>query len=105
MAYSSLPFFVLGTLSVLVVVFLLAVIRTLDSGGEKAMASFQLHPEAVVRDFQLFLGASIVLIAGFVSFLAAGVTGSMVLLNLGRAAAAIYIAGGLYILYRWWRRF
>lgn len=105
MEFSSIPFFILGSLSVLVVVFLLRVIRTLNRAGEKAMASFQLNPGAVVRDFELFLGGSVVLFGAFASFLGAGLTGSTLLLNVGRAGAAIYIAIGLYILYRWWRRF
>lgn len=90
-----------GVLTFSAVLFL----RTLRANSEKAMASFQLHPEDASFEFRLLYRAVLMEFGAFVVYAAGGFLEISWLLNAGRAISSVFLVVSLYVALKWWRWF
>lgn len=96
---------VLGSLGLFTGIVASLALMSIWSGSEKAMASFQLKPEAGKNDFRILLLGNVMMLGGFLVYAAGGYMDSENLLNLGRLTAAVYTLFPMTVFARWWRRF
>lgn len=97
--------FLLSLLGLGVAAFSVRFLKQLNENSDKAMASFQLHPDEAVSEFKLLFYGVILEFFAFVIYGIGGLMDMMVLLNVGRAMSAVFILIGLKISLNWWRRF
>jgi hypothetical protein len=79
--------------------------KKLDENTEQAMASFQLHPDEAVSEFNLLFYGVLIEFLAFIIYGIGGFMDMMILLNVGRVMSTVFIVIGLKISLNWWRRF
>lgn len=97
--------FTLAFLGLAVAAFSMKFFQILRENSDKAMASFQLHPEEAEKEFRMMYYGFIIEFFAFVIYGIGGYIDMMVLLNVGRVISAIYILISIKIAVNWWRRF
>ncbi|MFB6174455.1 MAG: hypothetical protein ABEJ87_00580 [Candidatus Nanohalobium sp.] len=102
---SAVLSFLLAFLGLAVAVFAVLFLRMTRENSDKAMTSFQLHPEEAVKEFKLLYYGVILELVAFVIYGIGGAVGMTSLLNIGRVISAVFILLGLKISVKWWRRF
>ncbi|MFB6180397.1 MAG: hypothetical protein ABEJ93_00825 [Candidatus Nanohalobium sp.] len=97
--------FLLSLLGLAVAAFAARFLKMLKEEGDKAMASFQLHQEEAVREFNLLYMGTFGEFAAFFVYGVGGLYESTMLMNIGRVLSVCFIGIAVYIALKWWRRF
>lgn len=97
--------FLLAALGLGVAAFAAVFLKLVRNNSEKAMASFQLHPEETVSEFRMLYFGLILEFTAFVIYGVGGLLNEIVLLNLARTISVVFILVGMKISLNWWRRF
>lgn len=79
--------------------------RELNTETDTAMAKFQLSPEKAVREFELLLSGTALMMMGFFAYMLGGYFEASELLSIGRIIAVTFALIPITTFYRWWRRF
>lgn len=98
----SVLFAVFSTVLAVQSYFLLGKLR---DNEKVAKASFQLRPSEYLSDFHVFLAASIVNMAGLVSYTFGSIMEISAVVNAGRTIFVLYLIVSMNVFYRWMRRF
>lgn len=105
MTVSAVLSFLLALLGLSVAAFAAVFLKMTKENSEKAMASFQLHPEEAVEEFRLLYYGVILEFFAFVIYGIGGALDMTVLLNVGRVISTVFLLIGMKIAIHWWRRF
>ncbi len=97
--------FLLSIMGVGVAAFAYRFLKAVEDNSEKAMASFQLHPDETVKEFRLLYYGLIVEMFAFIIYGVGGLMDMMILLNIGRVMSAGFILVAIKIAFEWWKRF
>jgi len=97
--------FLLSVMGLGIAAFAYRFLKAVRDNSDKAMASFQLHPDETVEEFELLHYGIILEMFAFVIYGIGGLLGEVVLLNTGRVMSAGFILAGIKISVEWWRRF
>jgi len=97
--------FALALMGVGIAAFAYQFLKVIGENSEKAMASFQLHPDEAVSEFKLLYYGLILEFGAFIIYGIGGLIDQTLLLNVGRVMSTGFLLIAMKISANWWRRF